>query len=585
MNKPATALFLVLAIGAVRNAAAAEPLPPARQWIPQEAVIAVEVTRTNDLLDRAFDPKVIEAVQELPVYRQQASTPGFKQFLGVVDYLEARLRVDWPTGIRKLVGGGVTLAVVPGEGALLVIDAEDGELLEKLHEIVRTFAEAEAANQGQPDRVRSAEYRGVTGWTFGGDEAHAIVGNRLVVSNKAELLKRVADLRADPSAKSLATLPGYQAARQAAGADASAVAFVNLETLKQHPSVHKVLEGGGMNPLVSLLFAGVTEALRASNWLALGVHVDEGAIALEAAVDAASADAGAAARFALPKQAGEGAMPILAVPRRIAELSLYRDLHAFYAAKDELFPERTSGLIFFENMMGIFFSGRDLTEEVLAKTRPEVRFVVAKQEYDPAIGTPRVQIPAVAAVFRMRDPEKFRMVAEEAWQKALGLINFTRGQQGQPGLILDRPTHGDTKFTTAYFSSAEIDDRTAIATHFNFRPALAVFDDYLILSSTEGLARDLIDAVKSEAAATVEPLAETHSVLEVDGAGLAAILGANRDNLVRQNMVNEGHTREQAEAAIDALLTIAQQLDQLTLRVGAGEGRPQANLEVKLNLP
>ena len=33
-----------------------------------------------------------------------------------------------------------------------------------------------------------------------------------------------------------------------------------------------------------------------------------------------------------------------------------------------LFPERTSGLIFFENMMGIFFTGRDLTSEVLAET-------------------------------------------------------------------------------------------------------------------------------------------------------------------------------------------------------------------------
>ena len=41
-------------------------------------------------------------------------------------------------------------------------------------------------------------------------------------------------------------------------------------------------------------------------------------------------------------------------------------MHKFYAAKDTLFPDRTSGLIFFENMMGIFFSGRDLTDEVLA---------------------------------------------------------------------------------------------------------------------------------------------------------------------------------------------------------------------------
>ena len=38
------------------------------------------------------------------------------------------------------------------------------------------------------------------------------------------------------------------------------------------------------------------------------------------------------------------------------------------------------------------------------ETQPEVRLVVAAQEYDPAVGTPQVQIPAFAAVFRLRHP-------------------------------------------------------------------------------------------------------------------------------------------------------------------------------------
>ena len=56
-----------------------------------------------------------------------------------------------------------------------------------------------------------------------------------------------------------------------------------------------------------------------------------------------------------------------------------------FPSKDELFPERTSGLIFFENMMGIFFTGRDLTEEVLAETGSDIRVVVAEQQYDPQV--------------------------------------------------------------------------------------------------------------------------------------------------------------------------------------------------------
>jgi hypothetical protein len=275
-------------------------------------------------------------------------------------------------------------------------------------------------------------------------------------------------------------------------------------------------------------------------------------------------------------------MPNLSVPRRIAALSFYRDLHGFYAAKDELFPERTSGLIFFENMMGIFFTGRDLTEEVLAETGPEIRFVVAEQVYDPDVGTPAIQVPAFAAVFRMPNPDKFGPVMEEAWQKAVGLINFTRGQQALPGLIIDRPTHGDTKYTVAYFSASSDDEKSALDVRFNFRPAVAMPGEYLILSSTSALAGDLIDALENE---TARPNGVTHSLVELDGVQLASILEANRENLVRQNMVNEGNTRQQAEAQIGVILLALEQLAGIKLDVGAKDGVSRAELAIELNLP
>ena len=196
-----------------------------------------------------------------------------------------------------------------------------------------------------------------------------------------------------------------------------------------------------------------------------------------------------------------------------------------------------------------------------------------------------MQIPAFALIFRLRHPDKFRVVAEEAWQKALGLINFTRGQQGLPGLIIDRTTHGDTTFTVAYFSAADVADKTALHTRFNFRPALAMRDDFLVLSSTEALARDLLDAVQQEHAGAVQPLSQQHSLAEIDGVRLASMLRVNRDNLVRQNMLEKGHTREQAEAEIDVLLSIAQYFQQVKIGVGGPSTEPRARLQVKLNLP
>ena len=194
----------------------------------------------------------------------------------------------------------------------------------------------------------------------------------------------------------LATVAGYQAAKKAAGPAAAATAYVDMAARKAEPQDPRGARRTTIR-LGALLFLGVTETLRDSQWLSLGLTVENGVLRLRAAVDGKTTARSGIASFTWPQAAGEGALPNLRVPRRIAAGSLYRDLHAFYAAKDNLFPERTSGLIFFENMMGIFFTGRDLTEEVLSETQPEVRFVVAQQQYDPAIGTPQVQLPALAA--------------------------------------------------------------------------------------------------------------------------------------------------------------------------------------------
>lgn len=574
--------LLVLLAGYVQAASAAPP-PPVTQWIPDDAVIVLEVAKPRALLDVALTPKTTAMVEALPAYQKAAAQPDFRELVKAVDYLERGLRVDWQTGLKKFFGGGLTISVHPHDAVLMAVDCEDEAMLKQLQEIVRGFAQMQGAQQGDAERVKSREYRGVTGWSFGPGESHCLIGNRLVVANKPELLKRVIDLKEDGKGPCLAAVPEYQAARKAAGENAVAAAFVNLKFLKQVPKVQQSLKEN-TEPLPALLFAGLIDALKDSNWLSMGLSVDGPRLSLRTTVDGKSTSGGLAA-FGEPKSASEGSLPNLDVPRRIAAMSFYRDLHGFYAAKDKLFPERTSGLIFFENMMGIFFTGRDLTEEVLGELGPEFRAVVAGQQYDPAVGTPAIQVPAFAFVFRLRDPDKFAEVVEEAWQKALGLINFTRGQQALPGLIIDRATHNDTKYTVAYFSAKQEKDRKALDARFNFRPALARAGEFMVLSSTEQLTCDVIDSIKKQADTKTKPLAGSQSVIETDGSQLAAVLAANRDNLVRQNMVSDGNSKEQAETQIDILIALAKALGSTRIEMGTRQGLTEASMEMKLNLP
>jgi len=580
------ALVLVLTLAAFMPhiTAAGQTLPPAIQWIPQDAVIALEVTRPKALLEAFTNDKATAAITALPLYEQQVSKPEFQEFLNIIGFIETTLGTDWRTGLGKLTGAGITLAVCPEDTVLLIIDAEDELMLEQFHEFFLNVARSEAEKKGKYDIVASKEYNGVTAWTFDGKEAHAIIGKRLVLANHPKGLKAVLQRRSQTKQVSLAANTTYQAAKKTVGPDAIAKVFVNLKPLINLPQIAQLFKQQHENPLAALVFAGIFEAARNSNWLALGLDIEDSTLIFRASVDGKTVASASPAAFALPKKPDEGALPNLTVPRQIAALSLYRDLHQFYSAKDELFPERTSGLIFFENMMGIFFSGRDLTEEVLAETKPEIRFVVAEQQYDSAIGTPQIKLPAFAAIMRLHHPEQFNEVAEEAWQKVLGLINFTRGQQALEGLIIDRSTYGGTKYSMAYFSTSGIDNKNNLDMRFNLRPALAMPGEYLILSSTDGLARDLINTLNQEMENKVKPLVETNSIAEIDTAQLTSILKANRDKLVRSNMVKKGSTQEEAETEIDILITLVKLVNRVKLSLGTHEGLTRGSLEIKLNL-
>jgi hypothetical protein len=548
------------------------------QWIPADTPIMVEVSEPMALMGPLLKPEFGQSVTT--ALENGKTNPKLQQFEAVVAALEAQLGTDWRTGLRRLAGKGVSFCVGPSAATLLAADGEDEKLLSKLNDIIWQFASAGAGQQDQPETADSREYRGVKTWKLGTNEVHALLGPRLVLGNRMSFLHQVLDLRADAGGRTLASSAMFKAAREAVGKDAVASVFLNLQTLRETPGLKKALDEDG-NPVTALLLADAKPALRSASWLALGVYVSGGKLILRTYMDGSAQVASKWTSFSTPPEAGVGPIPPLTVPGTIASMSLYRDLHAFYAAKDALFPERTSGLIFFENMMGIFFSGIDLTEGVLSEVRPDVRVVVAKQQYDPAIGTPATQVPAFAVVLRLKEPQHFGEIVEEAWQKAIGLANFTRGQKALPGLIIDKASQDGMKYTISYYRPPTDRSSGMVDLRYNFRPSLARPGDYVILSSTDALARDLMDAVKQAPSTPAKVSSGANSLMEIEGPALSAILEANRENMVRKNMVDKGDSREKAENDIGVLLAALGHLDHASLTLRRDAGRPQAQLEMR----
>jgi hypothetical protein len=80
-------------------------------------------------------------------------------------------------------------------------------------------------------------------------------------------------------------------------------------------------------------------------------------------------------------------------------------------------------------------------------------------------------------------------------------------------------------------------------------------------------------------------VAGRHSAVQISGPQLASILTANRETLILQNMVNDGNTREQAEAQIGLIVKVAQSVRQLKLDVGNRDGLSRATLKLTIQWP
>ena len=117
---------------------------------------------------------------------------------------------------------------------------------------------------------------------------------------------------------------------------------------------------------------------------------------------------------------------------------------------------------------------------------------------------------------------------------------------------------------------------------YNFQPSLVRLGEHLIVSSTEQLARDLIDDLKR--ASEPEAMSAVHSAVDVNGPGVAAALRDNREALVMQEMVNKGVSRQQAETQMDILMAAIAQVSRLQLRAGGEQKRSWARLDANVDL-
>lgn len=533
------------------------------QLAPPTAVLYAELSSPTPLIDLALSPKTRDLVRRSEPFRKYEQSEKYAEVQAVIGLLEGRLGKSWDAALRDLVGGGVAVCVDPAaKSGLLAIRSRDRELLTKLHGTLVELIEADAQKNGRSSPVKSKEYQGFTGWSFGGDEVHVVVDDLLLISNKAETLKGAIDRHRDPSLGNLAGQAGFAAARAKQPAGAIGWSWVDLAAVRLDPNVRNVLAKRSDNPLVELLLGGLVDVLKQAPYLATSLDFDAGRLRLKAELPREGSAVGAERAWFFAPHAGE---PELALPGTIGTFSMFRDLGGLWLARDNLFNETVVARLAQANtQLGLFFSGRDFGPEVLGELAAPVRLVVARQEYAGDAPVPALKLPAFALVLKLKHADDFSPELLMTYQKAIGIFNLTGGQQGKAQLLLSTEENQGTTISKAtYLRDAKVAKQGA-PPHYNFSPSCARVGDHFVFGSTVGLVRQLVGALQPGQSGTA---LEDNTSLNIEAGSLAAILADNKELLVTQNMLKEGHNRSEAEVAVQTLLDAIGQVDRLLLRL------------------
>ncbi len=261
-----------------------------------------------------------------------------------------------------------------------------------------------------------------------------------------------------------------------------------------------------------------------------------------------------ARRFFFGSEFGGIAPQPLLPKNTIASLVSYRDVADWWLSKEDLFDEGViARLAQADSQLSTIFSGMDFGEDVLGALQPGVQIVVTENTFDEKY-VPDIKLPAFALIGKLKDPVKIQRRLKIAFQSVIGFANLGLGQQGQPQLDLETLTSGTAKLSTAqYFYEDDTEEGLIL---FNFSPTIAFQDDYFIAASNRELAVELTRVAAGQQETQATDVSRSNTRFNLDALQLAKILKDNREPLIANNMLEEGHTRKQAEEQIDILLQI-----------------------------
>jgi hypothetical protein len=485
-----------------------------------------------------------------------------------VAIVEAQIGLPWPKLLAQSAGGGIVLAIdAPTRGVALLVRATDDATQMKLIETLTSLVRQDAANKGGPDPVKSGEYRSIRAYAL--DRAkYAVFDRWLVVTNQDELGKQIVDRWLDSTPGSLADDDSFRRAKAAAAGQALAWGYVSTTMVRKSGVAQQLFGGKADNPAAEVLLGGLLSTLQHTTHLTASLTLDANRLILEVSspLDRAWAGEARAHFFGADGTGTAPALP-LADPLLLA-VGAYRDLSSMWLRAGDLFDEKTNEeLAKADSGLTTLFGGKDFGEDILGALRPEIQLVAVRQAFAAGQPAPAIKLPAFALSAALKDPARMQPELRRTFQSLIGFLNIVGAMNGQPPLDQEMEKSETGQIIIArYLPDPNAKDPGALKINYNFSPTIAFEGERFVVSSSEQLARRLVAST-----ATARPADDAGRVTNTDAAFrfdvLRDVLSDNRPQLVAQNMLSEGHTKEEAEKEIGMLLELLGWLDAATLRL------------------
>lgn len=551
----------------------------AEAWFPPSTYAIASLAPSDTWLQHPLRQSVVQS----EVFQKIWRSPNVVNARTGLAAAELAMGMKLEIFVQRIAAGGAYAAADRDTGGVvLLLRARDEKWLRRTFDKVLEFAKKDSESKGNPNRIKKAEYRGIQGYQVQ-EAIIGTIGPWLLITNKSDLAKVMIDRHLDKEPSALTDAAWKRPVPSSSSKQPVLSIDTDLETVRSIVPETERLRGPARDFGAELILGGILALAENAPSASFDLTLEDKSIVgvLSSPTDPTWFSQ-SREHFVGPEAKGR-ALPNLELPNAIASISAYRNLSELWLRAGDLFDQRVNDqLAQADSTLTTLFSGKDFGSDILGAIEPELRLVVVPQSLDASSLQPAIKLPGVALVGQLKDPKGMRRELKRIFQSFVGFLNIVGAMEGQPQLDLMSEDNGQH---VVHWAEYVIDaDRTydnGLPIQYNFSPALAFVGDQVVLASTVALARQAEKVLQNEPALSKEGATEANTLLDVNAAAVLEALRPNTEAMIAQNMLEKGHSREEATQEINTLINVLEWIDRARLELSFAT---RSTLSLRLDL-